>query len=356
MRILNNYLSRNVAIGVLMALIVLSSLDALMAFIYEYNSQARGDFGLVQVLWYIVLTLPRRMYDFFPTAMLLGGLLSLGGMATHSELTAIRAAGVPIYGIVRSVLRAGLIMMLAAIAVGEFVAPLGDEKAESMKVAAQTGSLLSTGHTRLWVREGRNFIGIREVLPDLHLQGVSIYELDDNMKVTSAIYAPRASYNKNADEWMLYDVRKVVQQGVDIEYEHYDKYKVKRLLSPELFNVVVVSPEKMSALSLSQYVKYLSDNNLDASRYELAFWVRFTTPLSSLVMLLIAMPFVFSSQRSGGFGQNLFIGILVGIIFFIVNRMLNHMGLVYGLPPFLSASLPLLMFMGAAVLALRRIR
>ena len=346
MRILNNYLSRNVAIGVLMALIVLSSLDALMAFIYEYNSQARGDFGLVQVLWYIVLTLPRRMYDFFPTAMLLGGLLSLGGMATHSELTAIRAAGVPIYGIVRSVLRAGLIMMLAAIAVGEFVAPLGDEKAESMKVAAQTGSLLSTGHTRLWVREGRNFIGIREVLPDLHLQGVSIYELDDNMKVTSAIYAPRASYNKNADEWMLNDVRKVVQQGVDIEYEHYDKYKVKRL----------VSPEKMSALSLSQYVKYLSDNNLDASRYELAFWVRFTTPLSSLVMLLIAMPFVFSSQRSGGFGQNLFIGILVGIIFFIVNRMLNHMGLVYGLPPFLSASLPLLMFMGAAVLALRRIR
>lgn len=356
MRILNSYLSRNVAIGVLMALIVLVSLDALMAFIYEYNSQTRGDFGLVQVLWYIALTLPRRMYDFFPTAMLLGGLLSLGGMATHSELTAIRAAGVPIYGIVRSVLRAGLIMMLAAIAVGEFVAPLGDEKAESMKVAAQTGSLLSTGHTRLWVREGRNFIGIREVLPDLHLHGVSIYELDEAMKVRSAIYAPRASYNKSADEWMLYNVRKVVQQGVDIQYEHYDEYKIKRLLSPELFNVVVVSPEKMSALSLSQYVQYLSENNLDASRYELAFWVRFTTPLSSLVMLLIAMPFVFSSQRSGGFGQNLFIGILVGIVFFILNRMLNHMGLVYGLPPFLSASLPLLMFMGAAVLALRRIR
>lgn len=356
MRILNGYLSRNVALGVVSALLVLASLDALMAFIYEYNSQSKGDFGLAQVLWYIFLTLPRRMYDFFPTAMLLGGLLSLGAMATHSELIAIRASGVPISKIVRSVLSAGLVLMLLAIAVGELLAPVGDEKAESMKVAAQTGSLLSTGKTRLWVREGNNFIGIREVLPGLNLQGVSIYELNQDMQVKSAVYAPRASYSKQSDEWMLFDVRKAIQDGLNINYEHHDEYKIKRLLSPELFSVVVVSPEKMSAYSLSKYVQYLHQNNLDAARYELAFWVRFTTPLSSLVMLLIAMPFVFSSQRSGGFGQRLFFGILIGVGFYMFNRMLNHMGLVYGLPPFLSASLPLLVFMAVAVIALRRIR
>jgi lipopolysaccharide export system permease protein len=112
----------------------------------------------------------------------------------------------------------------------------------------------------------------------------------------------------------------------------------------------------MSALSLWRYMRYLQENNLDAARYELAFWVRFTTPLSSIVMLLIALPFVFSSQRAGGFGQRLFVGIIIGVSFFLLNRMLNHVGLVYGLPPLLSATFPLIMFMGAAIWALKRIR
>lgn len=356
MKLLDTYLSRNIILGVLMALMILVSLDALMAFIYEFTNQSKGDFGLVEVLLYILYTLPRRVYDYFPTSMLLGGLLSLGAMATHSELIAIRASGVTLNRMIGSVLKAGILLMVVAVAVGELVAPKGDEEAESMKVAAQTGSLLSTGSTRLWVREGNQFIGIRKVLPDLNLEGVSIYRLGEDRKVQSSVSAPWAQYDRGAEEWVLRDAQLSRSEGLNILHEEYKEYRVRELLSPDLFQVVVVSPEKMSAISLWRYMRYLQSNNLDAARYELAFWVRFTTPLSSIVMLLIALPFVFSSQRTGGFGQRLFIGIIIGVSFFLLNRMLNHMGLVYGLPPILSATFPLMLFMGAAIWALRRIR
>jgi len=356
MKLIDSYLSRNIIIGVMMALMVLVSLDALMAFIYQFTSHAKGDFGLTEVLLYVLYTLPRRVYDYFPTSMLLGGLLSLGAMATNSELVAIRAAGVTLKRMIGSVLKAGALLIVCVVAIGELVAPLGEEKAESMKVSAQTGSLVSAGATRLWVREGNQFVGIRTVLPDMSLRGVSIYQLGESRNVKAAISAPRAHYDESTQEWVLNKARISYGDGLNIRNEQHDEYRVQELLSPDLFQVVVVSPEKMSALSLWRYMQYLKDNNLDASHYELAFWVRFTTPFSSIVMLLIALPFVFSSQRTGDFGQRLFIGIVLGVSFFLLNRLLNHMGLVYGLPPILSATFPLIIFTGGAVWALKRIR
>lgn len=356
MKLINGYLFKSVILGVIMALIVLVALDVLMAFIYQYNSHVRGDFGIVEVILYILYTIPRRIYDYFPTSMLLGGLLSLGAMATHSELIAIRAAGVPVKGIAQSVLFAGATLMLLVVILGEFVAPVAEERAESMKVSAQTGSLVSMGRTRLWIRDGNRFVGIRQVLPGFNLRGITVFDLTDDMRVESSVSARSASYDEENNQWILSKVRQATEVDKGIQYEDFERLELERLLSPDLFKVVVVSPEKMSAMSLFRYVEYLKANGLDASHYEMAFWLRFTTPISSLIMLLIALPFVFSSQRSGGFGQRLFFGILIGVVFFLFNRMLNHIGLVYGLPPALSASLPLLAFSFAAFWALKRIR
>ena len=183
-----------------------------------------------------------------------------------------------------------------------------------------------------------------------------LFDLTDDLRVASSVSADSATFDEDNQHWILSGVKQSTELDQGIRYESFDEMKIERLLSPDLFKVVVVSPEKMSAMSLYRYVDYLKNNGLDASHYEMAFWLRFTTPASSLIMLLISLPFVFSSQRSGGFGQRLFIGILIGVSFFLFNRMLNHMGLVYGLPPVLSASLPLIVFSFAAFWALRRIR
>ena len=127
-------------------------------------------------------------------------------------------------------------------------------------------------------------------------------------------------------------------------------------MNPDLFNVVTVKPGNMSALDLYRYSEYLQNNELDASHYLVAFWIKVITPVSSLVMLLIAMPFVFGSQRSGGAGQRVLVGLLLGIGFFMANRIMNHLGQVYGMPPFMSAALPVILVAIAGTLAIKRVR
>lgn len=352
MRRLNGYIARSVIGGTLLALLVLTGLDTLFAFIGEMDDMGGRD-GLAQALVYTSLTVPRRAYELFPTCVLLGSLLSLGTLAANSELIAMRAAGVSIARIVRSVLRAGVMMLVLAVVVGELVAPASEQRAQTLRAMAHSEQM----HMRaggLWAKDGQRFLNVGAVMPDLRLLDLRIYELDDARRLIRLTEVDAARYE--GDRWVLSGIRRshVSEEGVRGEYAEEERWT--RLLAPELFNVLAVEPRQMSAAALARYVGYLSDNRLDSAHYELAFWLRFSTPLSSLVMLLLAIPFVFGSLRTGSAGQRLFIGLLIGVGFHLLNRTLNHMGIVYGLPPLLSASLPLLIFFGVALLALRRVR
>ena len=130
----------------------------------------------------------------------------------------------------------------------------------------------------------------------------------------------------------------------------------QKLLNPDLFNVVSVEPDNMSAIDLFKYSRYLKNNDLDSSHYELAFWIKVFTPISSLVMLLIALPFIFGSQRSSGAGNRMLMGLLLGIGFYLLNRMVNHLGQVNHVYPFVSASAPILFAAMISFYALRKVK
>jgi lipopolysaccharide export system permease protein len=349
---LDRYIARNVMGGTLLALLVLTGLDTLFAFIGEIESLDH-DYGLVQAVVYTALTVPRRAYELFPTCVLLGSLLSLGTLAANSELTAMRAAGVSVVRIVRSVLHAGVVMLVAVVLVGELVAPASEQRAQTLRAMAHVEQM----HLRaggLWAKDGQRFLNVGVVMPDLRLLDLRIYDLDDARRLTRMHQVASARFERNA--WILSDIQRshITEEGVRSEQVAEERWP--RLLAPELFTVLAVEPRQMSAVTLDHYVDYLRANHLDSAQYELAFWLRFSTPLSSLVMLLLAIPFVFGSLRTGGAGQRLFIGLLIGVGFHLLNRTLNHMGIIYGLPPLLSASLPLLIFFGIALLALRRVK
>lgn len=357
MRLLDRYLVRQVLVGCVLALLALLLLDAIMAFIYEATSHDDPNFGAVEAFLYVLYTLPRRLYEYFPTGVLIGGMLSLGALASHSELIAMRAAGVSVNRIARSALKAGVLLMVAIFLVGEFVAPVAERRAEAVKLGDRAAVVVSGGGKGLWFREGDHFIRVHEVLPDRHLRGLRSWTVTpDSGRVVENLSAARAWYDAASDEWVLEQVVQSRWQDDRVRVERHVRQRLPNLLDPQLFRVLSLKPEYMSVRDLARYARYLRDNHLDDSRYRLAFWTRFTTPLSSLVMLMVALPFVFSSRRSGGFGQQLFLGIVIGVVFFLLNRMLNHVGLVYHLPPLLAATLPLLMFAALAVWGLRRVR
>lgn len=350
--ILDRYLGGTVIRGALLALLVLGSLSAFFTLLGELGD-LRNDYGLAKAALYVLLTLPRRIYEMFPTAVLLGGLMSLGALAANSELMVMRAAGMSVTRITVAVLQGGLILALIAAVLGEVLAPPGEKYAQAMRSAAQTGYITLQSEHGFWARDGKNFVQIQRVLPGPQLRDITIYEFDDQLRLRSLIHADTGTYANGS--WDLQGVRQSLVSEQGVSTRTLDSTEWRSLLKPDLLEVLSVKPEDLAASALARYVTYLDENSLSSDRYRLAFWIKIVTPFSTLVMLLIAIPFVFGSLRSAHAGTRILVGVLLGMGFYLLNQALNHVGLVYGLPPLLSAVIPTLLFAAGGLYAVSRI-
>ncbi len=351
-RILDRYLFWQLLAGVLLVLMTLTALDAFFSYINELDSVGRGDYGHLEALLVIFFSLPERMYQYAPTSVLIGGLLSLGGLAAQGELIAMRAAGMSISGIAVATLKAGMVFVIAIFLLGEWLAPLAQAKGERLRTGSVSGNLAIQSDSGLWMKHAGRFVRTRGIANNRHLLDVEVFEFDGS-HLRSVVHATSAQ--KTGDGWLLHSVNRVEFGDNALKTTQEDAEHWKELVDDKMFAVLQLKPARMSALDLYEYVGYLQANHLESAQYRLAFWNRFTQPLSALVMLILALPFVFGSQRTGGAGQKLFIGTLLGVGYYLISRLLNQLGIVYGMPPFLSAMLPPLIFLSVAVVMLRRV-
>ncbi len=352
MNVLDRYLARVVLTGTALALLVLVSIDAFFAFVGETGDIGLGDYGVGEAFRYVALTLPRRVYDLLTMALLLGSLMGLGTLASNSELVAIRAAGVPIASIIRAVLQAGLVVLVLGSLIGEFVVPPAEQYAQSQRSIDMSQRITFKSDYGFWARDGNSFIHIEQILPGDRLGGIRVYAFDEQHRLIQATKAEQAYYRDG--QWLLEDVRQssVDESGVETAITPAQAWD--SLLSPDLLNVVVVKPENLSGRDLFRYVRYLEANELDSQRYRLAFWGKLTAPLGGVVMLFLAVPFVFGPLRSVGAGQRLLVGVMAGFGFFLLNQTMSHMGQVYQLDPLVSVLVAPMLFFTIGLIALRR--
>lgn len=361
---LDRYLGRAILSTSLLVLLTLVSLAGVFSFISELEDVGKGQYTAGIAAQYIALTLPGVAYLLFAPAVLLGSLLGLGALATNSELTVMRAAGISVGRIVRSVLITGLVLTAAVAVLGETVMPRTEQIAEELRLNALEERLSSQSASSLWVRSGDQYVNIATVMPDLTLLGVTVHTFKDQTLVESLL-AARAV--RNDDDWILEDIQ-LSNFGADsVTVERQDRAswsalsaqlssdkQSSSLISPELVKSLSVSDESLSARDLYSQIQYLQENQLDSRRTELSFWQKIASPLSTLVMLMLSLPFVFGSQRSGGAGQRLFVGILLGIVYVLVNKLLTQLALNAGFTPVMSAVLPPTVFLIIAIVGIQR--
>lgn len=355
MKIIDRYVARTVIQGTLAALLVFAALIFFIGIVRQTGDIGVKGFGLPQAMSYVLLSLPQRLYDLAPSMILLGGLISLGAMASSSELIVMRTSGITVFRIVRSVLQVGLMMAIVVALVGEFVVPYTVSEARNLRAKAMGDQVLFGGQHGLWARDGNYYVNVQRVMPDMGLQGISVYELDQQRNLKRITSAKRASYTN--EYWLLKRVRhsEISDQGVTVSSSKYEEWP--RLIKTELLDVLRLEPDDMSARDLLEYSDYLEENALDARTYKLAFWVKVFLPVTCLVMLLIAIPLVFNTTaRSGGTGQRIMLGLMLGILFFVFNRAVNNLGIVYSLPPAVSAAMPLVIVTILTSVLIRRIR
>ena len=353
MKILDRYIAVAVATGTLVALLIVVGLDLFFNVIAQIDNIGRENYTLMTLVQFVALITPQSMYELFPMAALLGSLMGMGGLSANSELVAMRASGLSIWRIIRSVLQVGVLMLVVAVFVGEVIAPVAERHGQQLRAAAMNRGLSFLSSRGLWVRDENLFINARKVLSDNTLAELTIYEFDDEPRLKVVTQAVDAQYRDG--QWILHNASRTEFTDDRILVTHEEQMARVSTLTPDLLGIVALKPENMSIRDISQFMSYLEENGLDTRQYRYAFWGRFVTPAAALVMLFISVPFVFGSLRSVSAGQRVFIGMLVGFGFYLVSQVVSQIGQVFGFNPLLMMMVPGAVFLLFGIRAVRRL-
>ena len=338
MRKLDGYLARHVLGATMAVLLIIGGLDALFALV-DQLPDLREQYDLISAMQYVGLTVPRRFYEFVPMSALIGCLVGLGALATHSELTIMRAAGVSTGRIIFGVMKPVVFLVMAAVALGEFVVPVTEQQAESFRAFKRSGdkALAVKG---VWHRDGDEFIHINAVDRNGHIFGITRYEFDDRNRLLRASFANRGHYE--GKYWQLSEVRETQFLGANTRSGVLPSETWHVELTPELLSAVVVEPLDLSIQGLWRYTDYLSRQGLRADNYEQALWNKMLLPISIMALVLVAVSFIFGPLRSVTVGQRLVAGVIVGMGFKLAQDILGPASSVYGFHPAISVMLPIL--------------
>lgn len=354
MRLLDRYIGRSVLSHSLVVLAVLLSLYVFSFFVGEVENVGQGSYTLLHAIAYTVMLLPRQAYELFPMVALLGSMLGLGALASNSELTVIRAAGVSVRRVLGAVVKVGMLMVLFVALLGEGVSPWLEKQAREWRAELRGMNIAVLEKGGLWARDDNTFFQIKNVLSTGVASDVTLYRLDKDFRVSEIVVARHAVYQ--GSDWLLQDVLSSKFSEGAITTQHIDALSWHSSLTPEVMGLVSIPPENLSIWDLTGYISYLRDNGLDSSTYELSLWIRVMTPLATAGMVLLSVPFVFGSMRSVAVGRRITVGALIGIGFYLFNAIFSRLGLVFSLSPFFSAALPTLLVYIAWAMMMRRIK
>ena len=331
MKILDRYIASAVISGAVIALLLIVGLQAFFTLIKELDNVGDGGYTIGKMLQYVLLSLPRSLYELFPAATLIGGLTGMGTLAANSELVAMRAGGLSVWRIVMSALQAGVLMLIVIVGIGETVAPVAEEYAQRLRTVALDKNVSFLGRNGIWVREDDRFIFVERIIDNSQLANLEVFEFDSERRLVKATTAASARYHE--DGWELRDVKQSLFSDGTAAVNNQPHMFWPALITPSLLEIVMLKPENMSVLDIRRFIDYLEENGLDTMQYQYAFWSRFVVPLSALLMLFISVPLVFGLLRSTGMGQRVLMGILLGFGFYLLTRLVGQMGQVYEVTP-----------------------
>ncbi len=371
MRTLRRYLGREIASATLFVLLALISLFALFDLINQLNELGKAGYRITHALAFVTLLTPTRAYELLPIAALIGTIFALSKLAADSEFTIMRVAGMSTRRLAVAVMRVGLAFTVAAYLLGELVAPPAEDLAQRFKLRATGAAMAQEFRSGVWVRDvvkgvdGQpsrlRFVNVDHVNPNATIDGWRIFEFDAAFRLRSISTARSGTYEHGAG-WLLTDVVETRLPLMGAADGAHDVPGTRILrepqrlwnsdLTPEIFGVLLVQPERMGAFSLSRYIAHLSDNHQRSDRYEIALWKKIFHPAVIMVMMALALPFAYLHVRAGTVSLKIFSGIMIGVLFFALNKLFSHLGLLNTWPPVLIASLPGLVALACALGAL----
>jgi len=391
MKILQRYFAVSIAQAVAFVLAAFLALSAFLDLTGELPSVGKEGYAIQHALLYVLLRVPFQVYQVMPVAALIGTIYTMAQFASSSEFTIMRASGMTTRMAAWMVFKIGIGLVLLTFVFGELIAPRTSALADKLKLSSR-GATVSQGFVSgMWTKDvvrregvkgsvtGSRFFNVRQFRNDGQLLDVRLYEFDTDFRMRSLITAARASFKGN-NTWRLEDVTETIfsntvppsdagevqpaaAQGPANFGQDTSVVSTRKLpgmdlvteVTPKIMSVSGSDPDRMSANELAVYTRHLSENKQESERFKIAFWKKLFYPLSIFVLMALALPFAYLHARSGGVSLKIFVGIMIGVGFLLVNSLFAHLGLLSSMPAFLTAIAPSLVFLALALAALWRV-
>jgi lipopolysaccharide export system permease protein len=372
MRVLRRYVSGEIYRAVLFVLVAFLALFAFFDLMGELQSVGRGPYRIEHAFLFVTLGMPAYAYELMPIAALIGTIYVMAQLAARSEFTVMRASSLSMARAIGLLMRIAAVLAVATFVLGEFAAPKATDFRENFKRRIQGAALSAEFRSGLWAKDvlrdpaskqviGSRFLNAGRVDPDGSVHDVHVFEFDGSMKLLARIAADRAEFLRDGT-WRLYQVEEMRLKSLAAQTERRQPEVVERRkqetsvmqsdITPDILAVLLADPKKMSAVNLAQFSRHLQENRQRSDQYEIALWNKLLYPIAVLVMMILALPFAYVQARSGSLSLKVFSGIMIGLLFHLVNNLFSHIGLLNTWPPILTALTPSALFLLAAIASL----
>ncbi len=370
MRTARRYLASEIYRSSAVVLLALVGLFTFFALIEELDNVG-GNFTLINLFYIQALALPTRLYDLLPIGLLIGAILALAGLAQRNELVILRVSGVSGMKLLTLLWTVTIPLVVGAFLLSELITPAAEIKSSEAKLTLlgqSDGSRLNSGY---WFKEaasesgdGTRIINISQLKASGDVEGVTLYEFHKGQRLAVFSQAEEGHFSNGT-----LVLQKVTQTQIDASsvsaladakkpntplthIQTLPSRVLQTTLTPERLLARILTPERMSILDLLDYIGYLESNQLQTDRQVVALWRKMAYPFTLLVMITIAAPIGFMQTRRGGVGSKVFIGILLGVGFFMLNQLALNVGMLGKWAPWVTALVPNLAALGLALGAL----
>ena len=372
--IFERYLARQIYAAFGFILFALVALFLFFDILSELGS-VKGQYTLPLALLYVLLKAPSRISEIIPIAGLIGSIYVFAMLASQSEFTILRIAGLDVRRGLMTLAKISLPLIALTLIVSEWLGPYTENLSDQIRMKALGSSYSSQFKTGVWVKDrlrdedgsgpirpGVRYVNVGKIEQDNEIKNIRMYEFDDAYRLLSIRSAVSGRFD-HSGTWILDDVTetrfKETKQSDPLSPVYSAQTFVHPIVSldsevtPQILNVLLVSPEKMSIFSLGRFISHLRDNKQDTQRHSIAFWKKIIYPFTIFVMLALALPFAYLKARAGSVGIKVFGGIMLGMSFQLFNSLFSNVGLLGSWPALLTALTPALLYFILAIAGLR---
>lgn len=351
---IDKYVAVSVLWSFLIVMLVLLGLDTSIGLIDQIK-KVNDNYTIQAALQVLLYRLPGKFAEYLPISSLIGTLMGLGTLASTSELTVMRAAGMPIWRIGFSACQPIILVSLLGLGISQFVAPGAEQKANLIeKLQDQREGVFSLSGG-VWLKADHNFVYINAADSSGKLYGIKVFTPDPkNKQHLLSITAADTAVHIDDSEWLLQNVKKTIfhPNRIDVKSKPTEKWSVS--IKPEHLYLASQEPDYLSLSQLRSYQLYLEEQKQDGAQYALEFWTKALRPAACISLVLVALSSVFGPLRSSTMGGRIFTGVMIGIGFQNALNLFGRMSVATGFPPAVGVSIPIVFCLAIGIILMRR--